>query len=168
MAETKYGKYIMITTPENPIHPRVRFGTPLYNVLYVNKELNGAQPGAFFLECQFVTQPSPDRRIVPPHNHDFDEYLVFLGTNPKDPTDLGGEVEFWLGDEGEKHIITKSCAVFLPKGFYHCPLWYNKVDTPIILVVIANTLDYSHLSFSTSPQWAEYKLPGPPPENAPK
>jgi hypothetical protein len=45
------------------------------------------------------------------------------------PHDLCGEIELWLGDE--KHILTKSCMVFIPKGLKHCPLVFRRVDRPI-------------------------------------
>ncbi|MFC1901614.1 hypothetical protein ACFLX3_01615 [Chloroflexota bacterium] len=155
MAETKYGKYIITKTPENPIHRRLRFGTPLYNVIWVNNEVNGAVKGAPYLECQMVSQASPERIKTKPHNHDFDEYLIFMGTNPDDPLDLGGEVELWMGEEGEKHFITQSCAVFIPKGMYHLPLYYNRVDRPMVVVITGNTLKYRHLSYSQQPEWAD-------------
>ena len=60
---------------------------------------------------------------------DFDEVIAFFGTDPDDIHDLCGEVELWLGDE--KHIIDKSCMVFVPAGLNHCPLRFNRVDRPI-------------------------------------
>jgi hypothetical protein len=31
----------------------------------------------------------------------------------------------------EKHILTKSCLVFVPKGLKHCPFIVRRVDRPI-------------------------------------
>ena len=42
---------------------------------------------------------------------------------------LGGEVEFWIEDE--KHMITRSCLIFIPGGMKHCPLLLTRVDRPI-------------------------------------
>jgi hypothetical protein len=64
-----------------------------------------------------------------PHTHDADEIIGFFGNNPQDPYDLGGEIEFWLEDE--KHILTKSCLIFVPRGMKHCPLILRRVDRPI-------------------------------------
>lgn len=63
------------------------------------------------------------------HAHEYDETIGFFGTDYADPYDLGGEIEFWI--EGEKHILTRSCLIFLPKGTYHCPLVIHKVERPI-------------------------------------
>ncbi|GAI16848.1 unnamed protein product, partial [marine sediment metagenome] len=63
------------------------------------------------------------------HSHDYDEILGFFGSDMEDIRDLGGEVELWLEDE--KHIINKSCLVFIPKGMKHCPLYFKRIDKPI-------------------------------------
>jgi len=57
----------------------------------------------------------------PPHIHKEAELLIHIGTNPDDPTDLGGEVEIYMGPELERHVFTKSTVVYLPPNFIHCP-----------------------------------------------
>lgn len=64
-----------------------------------------------------------------PHAHDCDELVAFIGTNPDEPSDLCGEIEFHI--EGEKHILTKSSYIFLPAGVRHTPQYINRVDRPI-------------------------------------
>jgi len=83
--------------------------------------------GAFYTEVVWYYKPR--KSTVGAHTHDFDEIIAFFGSDPNDIHDLGGEVELWMG--GEKHIITKSCLVFVPKGVEHCPLSFNRVDRPI-------------------------------------
>lgn len=105
--------------------------------IYVDEEV---VPGAYyFMAASFLGttgQGSPDKE----HEHDFDEYLIFLGTNQENPSDLGGEVEFWLG--GEKHIITRSCAVFIPAGLKHAPIYFKRIDTPIWYLATGPTKTY--------------------------
>lgn len=81
-------------------------------------------------------------RGAPPfeHTHDFDEYLVFLGTNHEDPRDLGAEVEVWI--EGEKHIVTKSCAIFIPAGTKHAPIYFKRIDTPVWYIATSPAAKY--------------------------
>ena len=132
MAKTKYGKYI-ITKPEgevaasgwSPGGPRVWVSDRAARVMYLDNEV---LKGAFYVECVWIYKQS-DSMGPQAHTHDFDEIIAFFGSNKKDPFDLGGEVELWLG--GEKHIITKSCVVFVPKGLKHCPLIFKRVDSPI-------------------------------------
>ena len=64
-----------------------------------------------------------------PHVHDTDEIIGFFGSDPADPYDLGGEVEIWLEDE--RHVIDRSCMIFVPAGMKHCPLAFTRVDRPI-------------------------------------
>jgi hypothetical protein len=71
------------------------------------------------------------------HNHPFPQYLCFLGGNPNNLLDLGGEVELTLSEDGvhmEKHIITTSSTVYIPSGLYHCPLTFTRVDKPMIFI----------------------------------
>jgi len=132
MAETKYGKYI-VTKPK-PFTPppgvkldpemMKRAGQMMTRVAYLDDEI---VKGAFYVDCVWYRKGS--ERGHGAHTHDWDEVLAFFGTNPEDPHDLCGEVELWL--ENEKHIITKSCLVFIPKGVKHCPMILKRVDRPI-------------------------------------
>jgi len=74
----------------------------------------------------------------PPHSHEFDELFVFLGNNSKDPDDLGGEVEFWLGEkeDTEKYNFTTSTSIFVPKGLVHLPMIFKNVKRPFLLVTV--------------------------------
>ena len=67
---------------------------------------------------------------VNPHTHDRDEIIGFIGTSVANPRSLDGEIEFWLEDE--KHTITQTCLVFVPKGMKHSPLVIKSVSTPIV------------------------------------
>ena len=131
MAETKYGKYIITETKPDLKFPSYRHEAAKIaagsqtRLIYLDDEVI---KGAFYVECVWYWKGS-DKAEVEAHTHDFDEVITFFGTNPEDPQDLCGEVELWLGDE--KHILTKSCLVFVPKGLKHCPLIIRRVDRPI-------------------------------------
>ena len=78
-----------------------------------------------------------------PHSHDFDEVIGFAGTDRRHPRDLGGEIEFLIG--GERHTITKTCLIFVPKGVEHCPITLKRIDTPIFMFEAANDPKYEKL-----------------------
>jgi uncharacterized RmlC-like cupin family protein len=71
-----------------------------------------------------------------PHIHKDAELLIHVGTNPDDPMDLGAEVELCMGEEMEKHVITKTCVVYIPPGLIHCPWTIKRVDRPWIMIDI--------------------------------
>jgi len=69
------------------------------------------------------------------HSQNFDELFLFIGTDPHDTLNLGGEVETWLGDE--KFTLTKASSVYVPAGVPHNPQYYKRVDRPYLMVDIA-------------------------------
>ncbi|SDP42359.1 cupin domain-containing protein [Desulforhopalus singaporensis] len=78
--------------------------------------------------------PEPDP-VEWEHSHEFDEVLCFIGTDPENPRDLGGEIEFHI--DGEVHVFDTTTVIFLPKGLPHCPFVHKRVDRPFLLVVFA-------------------------------
>jgi hypothetical protein len=134
MAESKYGKYIVTRPKDNIVKPPWSPQGPAPGrIAYLDSDV---VDGAFYMECVWLMpgmKPPPD---VPPeklspqaHTHDYDEILGFFGSDPENKFELGGEAELWLEDE--KHIINKSCLVFIPKGMQHCPLVFTRIDKPI-------------------------------------
>ena len=131
MTETKYGKYI-VTELKHQIEDAP--WTPVYKpeeltrVLWLDSEV---VEGAFHVATAWFWPPLAERTEsdVQPHKHEYDEVLAQFGTNPEDPHDLCGEMEIWMDDE--KHVITKSSLIFIPKGLKHGPIRFNRVDRPI-------------------------------------
>ena len=128
---TKYGKYIITGTKAGLEHPSFRQDAAEVaagehtRLIYLDEDVI---KGAFYVECVWYWKGS-EKSIVDAHTHPFDEAITFFGTNPDDPEDLCGEVELWLEDE--KHILTKSSLIFVPKGMKHCPLIIRRADRPI-------------------------------------
>ena len=133
MTETKYGKNFITQTKPNfvpnyhvPEGVKREVGTSRATRLaYVDDEVI---KGGFYSENVWFYHGDENISVYP-HKHDFDELLTFWGSDPDNPNDLNGEVELWMDDE--KHIITKSVAIFVPKGLKHCPLIIRRVDRPI-------------------------------------
>lgn len=71
-----------------------------------------------------------------PHVHKDAELLMHLGTNPNDPSDLGAEIDLFMGPEMEKHTIKKTCVVYIPPGFLHCPWIIKKAERPFIFIEV--------------------------------
>ncbi len=78
-----------------------------------------------------------------PHVHDFDQVLLFAGSDMNDIGDLNAEVEFCLGDDLETHIITTTTAVAIPRGMPHFPATVNFLNKPFFYYEISLTDKYS-------------------------
>lgn len=95
--------------------------------------------GAFYMDFVWYHQASDGG--PGPHTHDFDEVLGFIGSNPRDPQDLGGEMEMWLEDE--KYILKNTCLVFVPRGMRHCPMIARKVTRSFVHFSAGNGSEYT-------------------------
>jgi len=112
-------------------------GTTMAPVAYIDSTFVA---GAFYAECVWYKEASDGS--PPEHCHDdFDEILMFFGTDPERPHDLCGEVELWIG--GEKYLLTESSMVFIPKGVKHCPMYFRRVDRPILHLSTGPSQSYS-------------------------
>jgi mannose-6-phosphate isomerase-like protein (cupin superfamily) len=75
----------------------------------------------------------PFEMVTEHHKHDFDQFLIFVGGDINNMVDLGGEVELTLSEDGvnlEKFVIKEATTVFVPRGLYHCPLNFKKINDP--------------------------------------
>ena len=128
MPESKYGKYIVTDLKTDFSEEfNAQYAKWATRVLYIDKKV---VEGAFQMNVSWYLKPQTGQKPLAAHTHDSDEIIGFFGSNPEDPYDLGGEVEFWIEDE--KHMITRSCLIFIPGGMKHCPLLLTRVDRPIL------------------------------------
>jgi len=139
MAETKYGKYIITELKPGLAVPEFRVEPPdfMTHLLWTG---DGVIKGCPHMECVWIWKRSASSGPAA-HTHDFDEILGFIGTDPENIQDLGGDLEIWLEDE--KHVINKSCLIYVPKGMKHCPLRTTRLDRPIFHFFFATAGAYS-------------------------
>jgi len=126
VAEKKNEKYI-VTELKSPMDPEFekKYSEWAKRVLFVNGKIT---PGAFNFMCSWYLKPPAE--YLSEHTHEYAEMIGFIGSNPDDPYDPGGELEMWLDDE--QYNITKTCIIFVPKGMRHCPMKIKRVDRPIL------------------------------------
>ena len=145
MVETKYGKYIL----REPLHK----GT--FPILHACGEGNcvGADFPGFPAGITMMCVNEPTTMNPKPHAHNFDQYLCFIGSNPKNFFEFDAEIEITLGEEAEVHKIDTNSILYIPKGLLHCPLVFKKVNKPVILldIVIAPVYTRSVGDMSTHP-----------------
>jgi len=153
MPDSKYGKYfltddLMPPMPEamvRAMEEQERDGKVLDRTMLLGMT-SKIMPGCpLFVGCE-ILWGLPGGKPVDieiPHKHDFAEVIGFGGTNRDHPRELGGELEFLIG--GERHTITKTCLIFVPKGVDHCPVTIKRIDTPIFMFEAASDPDYQKL-----------------------
>ena len=126
MAGSRLEKYFRsaVTTVETP-HPEVT--SPRLS-LKSNENFGNLK---FSMSWWAIKEPF--EMVSDHHAHDFDQYLIFVGGDINNMVDLGGEVELTLSEDGinkELFTITEATNVFIPKGLYHCPLNFKRVNNP--------------------------------------
>jgi hypothetical protein len=142
MKEGKYGKYIIqeLQTPSS-FSPEFNsaYAEYAHRILWMD---NAVVDGAFQMNTSWYLNP-PKRDIVEnfPHVHEFDELIGFYGSDPENPYDLGGLIEFSI--MGEKHDLTRSSLIFVPAGVEHLPLNIVRVDRPIFHFSISMSGEYT-------------------------
>ena len=129
----KYDKYI--TTEVVKKDPEAK-GAHITSTRHL-KDFGG---GHLSIDSIFIT--SPHLMITQPHTHKFAQYLSFFSANPNDNRDFDAEIEITLGEEQEKHIITRPTSVYVPAGLPHGPLNFKVINKPVLFVDIAQSNKY--------------------------
>jgi uncharacterized RmlC-like cupin family protein len=122
MPELKYGKYVLTRAAQVG-------ASGFRRIKYVGEEDFGSE---YSVNCILVTEPNLMEQY--PHAHDFDMYLTFVGLHENGIDELGGEIEFYYGEEEEKYTFTTPTTIYIPKGMIHCPLNFKKIDKPVLLI----------------------------------
>lgn len=97
---------------------------------------NTLVPGSnTYLEVGWIWgMPEPNPHIFK-HSHDkYDEIVLHLGSDPRNPEDLGGEIEFVVG--GEPLVFDTTSAIFVPAGVKHGPVTWKRVSRPHLQIAI--------------------------------
>jgi hypothetical protein len=138
MAELKTAKYVKETIRRPSHHKEITGPIPMLT--------SGEDYGNMGFNMYWEGISEPFVHAPKPHAHDFPQYLIFLGGDVNNLTDLGAEIELTLSEDGvnlEKHIITKSTTVYLPPGLYHGPLIYKSVTRPFMFIDLYFAKDYA-------------------------
>ena len=76
-----------------------------------------------------------------PHVHTYSQTYSFISTDQQNLEDLGGTVEFWIGEgkEAEKHTITSAATLLIPKDVVHLPMYVKEVHRPFVLAIVLDS-----------------------------
>jgi len=95
-------------------------------------------PGSQFYIVRWTLPHAEPTQDVghPPHIHRDAELLFVIGSDPENPQELGAEIEFCLGPELERHIINKTCVIYIPPRFIHGPWRELRTDRPWLFIEV--------------------------------
>jgi hypothetical protein len=137
----EYGKYYIqdLQTPPGMMSPDMQ---EIYNkfatrVLWMD---GNVCPGAFQMNVAWYRDVPERDPMFPEHDHSHAELVGFFGSNPDDPYDLGGVIEFAIN--GENHRLTKTTLIYIPGGIPHSPLRIVQVDRPIFHFSVVMNAEY--------------------------
>ena len=148
MDQGKYGRYIieepkLVTDLANHDFS-VASGFTYPDEVYIDKEL--CPQADSWLDIVWIWDKTIPAELPGLHVHPFAEIVLLIGSNPKDLRDLGGEVEWGMGEgeDAERFTLTSTTAIYAPPGLPHGPLIFNRVDRPILNIAIGlGTGDYT-------------------------
>ena len=101
MNTSKYENYVVRTSI--PPDPTIKWGIPELGITDQYFFLKSSVPikeANTMLEFSWIVKDSAFgvTQDKPPHTHNCDEIFMFMGTYPQNKEDLGGEIEFWMGE----------------------------------------------------------------------
>lgn len=129
MANTKIDNLKKTPITRGTIYP------PFKNMIYYALENS-----SFQIRFTHVSVPFEGKEDA--HAHDFAEVFVFVPCT-EDLNAFDAETWLYLGEKGEKMIITETCAVHIPGGLVHCPIVHKRVGMPFFFVNCPITPEYS-------------------------
>ena len=114
-----------------------------HRILWIDDKL---VPGSMQMNTAWYDAVPERDPIFMEHSHDdADELIGFIGSDPSNPNDLGGEIEFSL--DGEAHLLTKSTIIFAPAGIKHNPMRILRVDRPIFHFSVVTESEYNGAAY---------------------
>jgi hypothetical protein len=117
----------VVSAPAREISPDFKTtGRSNPSLTYMSNDL---VPGCnVYLEYVWIWEMPTPNPIELSHAHNYDEIVLNIGSDPQNPSYLGGEIEAYLG--GEKQVTDVTSAVFIPKNVKHGPVKWTKFERP--------------------------------------
>ncbi|MCE5255202.1 MAG: hypothetical protein LLG45_13535 [Actinomycetia bacterium] len=145
---SKYGRYV-VTRPKfltemahHDFQEVAGFTFP--DEVYIDQDLIGEANQ--WLDINWIWDKTIPRELPGLHSHPFAEIVLLIGSDPRNLRDLGGEVQWGMGEgeDAETFVLTSTTAIYVPAGLPHGPLVYRRVDRPILNIAIGlNTGGYA-------------------------
>lgn len=136
----KYAAHFVQHSPGPDMDPDFRkiYDKFARRILWMDGEV---VPGAFQMNTAWYSAVPERDPIFAEHVHDdADELIGFFSSDPNDPYNLGGEIEYTI--DGEAHLLTKTTMIFVPAHIRHNPMRILRVDRPIFHFSVVTKTSY--------------------------
>jgi len=77
--------------------------------------------------------PAKETKVMDANKQPYDRFFGFYSYNYENIRDLCGELEVYIG--GEKHIVKKSGAIFIPANLEVGPMIFRNTTKPIFFTI---------------------------------
>jgi hypothetical protein len=126
MTESKFEKYLV----RKPIYKRYHGVKNRQNPGMTYMSSIQVPEANYCLEYSWIYGIPEPNQPVSEHVYDIEKVILYIGGDPWNPQDLGGEIEFHIS--GQPFTISTSSALFVPKGVRYGPVIWKKFRKPHI------------------------------------
>jgi hypothetical protein len=131
MPRKNFSKYLV----DKPLVKNDKLAQNTSNSLAWQLMSNTQVPEAkYTIEFSWVTTVPPQNLNNVLHTHEYDEVLLFIGGDCRDPENLFAEIEFMLS--GERLVVDSTGAIFIPSGVPHKLSTLKKLAKPHVEVML--------------------------------
>jgi len=90
-------------------------------------------PGCEFGCDNIWLTPAKEQKVMDANTQKYDRFFGFYSYNYENVRDLCAELEVYIG--GEKHIVKRSGAIFIPAGLEVGPMIFRNITKPIFFTI---------------------------------
>jgi len=125
MAKSDYGKYIV----KKPVYDSKELPIKNYQSPPMTFISNSLIPGSNnYAQLGWIYGLPEPSTVIGEHTHDFDQIIIYWGSDANTPQDLGAEIEYYIS--GQPITFNTTTGIFIPKGTRHGPVTWNKFRFP--------------------------------------
>jgi len=146
MAKLKYADCLVNKPGDYPDELKGKAGTakdpvPGVKATHLITATDKVMKDYFYVDTTWLWSGAAKEPVGEPHTHDYSQVVGLIGGRPGADQDLDGEITVWL--DGHKEVFTRNHLIFIPAGVVHGPFMFNKINHPVLFLVIAMTGQYS-------------------------
>jgi hypothetical protein len=123
-------------------------------VIYLDTIMVAEAPLLRILQYHPEEAPYP---VIGTQTHEYETFFCFYGMDEKDQTDLGADVELYMGPEKEKHTINKSALVYMPANTEHGPFIVKNAKKPFLFVECVGGPEHPGAVYDNEIVYKKYK-----------